>query len=629
MGGRDADGAAEPPAAPYDPTAPLERIRRIGVVARGELRRAGGSFNPKTLVAIGILVLLMGLVSPLVAEAGFDFDHGLYRIVVDDGSPLQPAVAAAPVFQIVSDAPGDDPRAWIVSDEADLVVSDLRVYATGTDKGRAALSALDQAVKDHTFALMAQEPDQAAAFPVRVELVYLEQERPLGGPGGVPTTEGLPEDTTSEETDETEASTGGSGGDETTRDESLPVGDDREKGFSFLPPERSVNTPESLAPPFPFRSLLLAYLFLLPMNFVVQVYAGSIIQERLGRKGEALLASPASPGEIIIGKTLPYFVLMLLISLGITIWIGAGWVTMLATVPLILIFLAMEFIAAMYARSFRELTFVTVFASVLLTMYAFLPAAFTEVHPVALVSPISLVVLDLRDSAFTLAEFLYATLPLTLVGAVLFMLGRALFTEEDLFHQKPVFAKAVDSVARQVKGMGSGFRLSVLFIPFVFVAELMLVAFLFAWPVPVGLVAILLVVALVEELFKGLPSYAASSRGLVPYKRMLLFGALVGLGFFVAEKAFLVASYAGLYDIDAGQSVFGTAGTTVFQAGGWWIVALLLAAPLLLHVLTAMITALGARHGRKAFLGAFVVAVSVHLVYNLAAIRFMSGVGGA
>ncbi|MBW3581717.1 MAG: ABC transporter permease subunit [Euryarchaeota archaeon] len=605
------------------------RLRRVATIAKGELGRTRKQLDRKTLLGLLLFGVLGALLSPFVLGAGFDFDHDIYRAAVTADSPLRPALEADPVFRVFI---VDDPAPFVDADEADLGVDRMNAFAKPTDKGKASLVALDDAVKAHTHLIMRSEPDQTAAFPVRITLSYEEQAPGAFGGG---TSGALPEpiDPRAGETaDEEESRLEGEGGDGTdtpSGDASAPPpSGDIDGGFSYMPQGDEPNTPGTLQPPFPFRSLLLAYAFLLPMNFIVQVYAGAILRERLGRQGEALLASPVTPMEILIGKTLPYLVLMLGISAAIALWIGAGWVSLVAVVPLVLVFLALEFIAAMFARSFRELTFLTVFASVLLTMYAFLPAAFTEVHPVALVSPISLIVLDLRGSEISLIEMLYATVPLTLVAMVLFLLGVALFREEDLFHQKPVLSKAVDAVARQVHGLGSGFWLAALFIPFVLVAELFLVAFLFAWPVQTGVLGTLVAIAFVEELFKGAPSYAAAQRGRVPMKRMLLFGALVGVGFFVAEKAFLFASLTGLFQVPAGAAVFGSAGAGALDAGiPWLVVGVLLLFPLLLHVVTACISAWGARRGRADFVVAFTSAVLLHAAYNLAILKVLGGGG--
>lgn len=609
-------------------------LRRIGSIALAEVSRTGGSFNKKTTLTLLVVMLTVGLLTPTIMKDGIDFDTGLYRVAVRGDAPLLPALLANDLFQVEV---VDDPRASLAAGRADAAVLPSVIHSRGDQKGDAAIAAIRQAAKDYTFSQLLMEQDEAAAFPVRVELQYVAQERAGAGATSVPQGRpALPDpgDTSGDGSDTGTtggdgSSTGTTGGEGGAGGAALPSGTNT--GFDFLPAERSVNTPETLSPPFPFRSLLLAYAFLIPMNFVVQVYAGSAIGERLGRKGEPLLASPARPWEIITGKALPYFGLMMGVALAIVLWIGAGWLSLVAIAPLAFCFLALEFVSAMYARSFRELTFLTVFTSVLLTIYAFLPAVFSDVHPIALVSPITLVVFDLRDQAVTLGEILYATVPLTLFSSVLFVLGAALYREEDLFHQKPVLAKAVDSVARQVRSLASGIKLSFMFLPFVFVAELLLITFLFAWPVEVGLIGVLLSVALVEETFKAAPSYAGVRRGMVPAKRAVLFGVLVGVGFFMAEKGFLLASLAGLYDVPAGAAVFGAAGGTAVEGAGsaaWLLVGALLLGPLVLHMVTAGISAWGARTGGATFGLAFGTAVLIHTFYNLAVVMILGGGGG-
>jgi ABC-type Na+ efflux pump permease subunit len=395
-----------------------------------------------------------------------------------------------------------------------------------------------------------------------------------------------------------------------------PETGDPARAGGLLPAEVTAATPGNLAPPFPFRSLVLAYLFLVPMNFVVQVYGGSVIAERIGRRAEPVLASPARAWEIVLGKALPHLALLMGVSVAVAVAIGAGWLSVVAVLPLALAFLALEFLAALVARSFRELTFLTVFISVALTVYAFLPAVFAQLGAVALVSPISLVVLDLRGEPVSLGEALYATLPLAGLALAMFALGAALYREEDLFHQKPIGAKLLDALAGQVRSWKSGFKVAVLLIPCVFVAELLLVVALVAVSGPLALAGGLVAVAVIEEACKGLPSYAAVQRGALPRGEVVRFGALAGVGFFVAEKGFLLAALVGLTDLPAGTAVFGGAGAGLAPGLGTAPLLALLVAPLGLHVATATLSAWGARGGKALFAASFATAVVVHASYN-------------
>ena len=602
-------------------------LRRVGIIAWGEAFRTGSSFNKRTSLVLFAIGLVASLALPPLLSGGLQFDRGIYRAAVAPDAPLLPATLANHVFAV---SVTSDPLGAMRDGKADIAILPSTVFAVDGSKGESALAALKQAAKDYTFQNLARETNQGAAFPIRVELQYAHQDRGDGSATApLPTNLQAPTPTAPTQSNSGTVSGGGtttSGGSTSGQTSATPVSSSTStSGFSFLPPERSVNTPETLTPPFPFRSLLLAYIFLIPMNFVVQVYAGSAIGERLGRKGEALLASPAQRWEIILGKALPYFLMMMGISAGIVLFIHGSWLSLIAVAPLVIAFLAMEFLAAMFARSFRELTFLTVFTSVLLTIYAFLPAVFSEVHPVALISPITLVVFDLTGVAVTWGQILYATVPLLIFSGVLFILGAALYTEEDLFHQKPVMSKAVDAVGRQVKGLLSAIKIPILLIPLVLIVELLLLTFLFAWPVSTGTLGVLVAIALVEEAFKAVPSFAAQKRGIISPQRAVLFGALVGLGFFLAEKGFLLLSLAGVLDLQAGSIVFGSPGSLHLGEAPIVFVVLLLFAPLLLHMGTASITGWGAKKGGSTFWLSFLTAVIIHTTYNFTLVKILGG----
>jgi RsiW-degrading membrane proteinase PrsW (M82 family) len=160
--------------------------------------------------------------------------------------------------------------------------------------------------------------------------------------------------------------------------------------------------------------------------------------------------------------------------------------------------------------------------------------------------------------------------------------------------------------------------LSGLSIPFVFVAELLAVAVLFALPVSLTVPLLLFVVALVEEIAKSLHVYAAFESGTFPRvgRVALVLGALSGLGFFVGEKFTAVSQVVGLPELALGQAAFATSGIGVFSAVG------LLFAPLALHVVTAGLTALGAMRDVRWYAVAFVGSVLVHTAYNLTVVSY-------
>jgi RsiW-degrading membrane proteinase PrsW (M82 family) len=164
---------------------------------------------------------------------------------------------------------------------------------------------------------------------------------------------------------------------------------------------------------------------------------------------------------------------------------------------------------------------------------------------------------------------------------------------------------------------------SMLTIPFVFVAELLGVALLFALPIAVSVPLILVVVAVVEEVAKSLHVLAGFEKGrFEPTVRVsVLVGAASGVGFFVGEKATAVVQLVGLPELTVGRAAFAPTGTLGAEALP--VALALLLAPLLLHVVTATLSALGAREGLRGYLVGLVAAVAVHTVYNLTVVSLL------
>ncbi|WP_092565406.1 ABC transporter permease [Halorubrum sp. SD626R] len=624
----------------------IDRLRRVLRVARWEVARAGGGVDRRTLAAALALLLVAGAVlggGLAVGAVGVDVDRDVYRVAVDGDSPYADAVEEAPALTPVPVEGAE------LGDSADLVVFDRRsesggvetvaVRASDTRKGEAAAAEFREAVEAHNERLMAAEENATAAFPVTVTLRYvgrtsaLDEGSTLGEDGGG-SGDGIGGD----------GAGGGAGDDGSEGDAGGADGDSTDGGSAgggFAVPSvgggafgaDTVGSPGSISPPFPFVSLLLAFVFLVPMNFLIQAYGSSVLDERTNRRGEPLLVTPLSPVDIVAGKTLPYVAAAVLVTTLIAVAVGGGPLSVAAVLPVALTFLAATFVGAMFARSFKELTFVTVGVSVLLTTYAFVPAVFTNVTPVALVSPLTLVVFDLQGEAVSAGEALFSTAPMALGAALLFGLGLGVYREEDMFTQKPVARKLLDALAvrlsavedaglgdlvdrRRLRALGSVAFLTACAIPFVFVAELLAVATLFALPVTVSIPVLLVTIAFVEEVAKSVHLYAGFERGV--FARTDRVAVAVGLasavGFFLAEKATAVVQAVGLTELYVGRAAFGSvAGVEGLSPV---VLAALLFAPLVLHGFATTVAAVGASRDRTYYALTLALATLVHAAYN-------------
>ncbi|WP_276301151.1 ABC transporter permease subunit [Halorussus lipolyticus] len=620
-------------------------LRKTLRIARWEVSKNAGQLDRRTL-AVGLAVLLaVGALTPMVAQKGVTLDDGIYKIGVSPDSPYYEPVADDPTFVPVE--PDRNAADVVVCTDETPGCPTGEILWDDTRKGEAAVAEFRKTVKRYNDGLMASESDQSAAFPVSVSVRYEEQtglnptgagsdpetrrttredQKRLGGGGSQPDGADSPGATTAPG-----AGTGQSDG--PVQAPSVGSG-----GGSLFGGNARGGTPSDIAPPFPFESLVLAFAFVLPMNFVIQAYASTILDERINERGELLLVSPVSRGDIIAGKTLPYLTGMIAIAsitaVGIAVLTPAAEGAMAvastaaaavsAVVPIALLFLASAFVGGMFARSFKELTFVTVTLSVFLTSYAFIPAIFTNVHPVAAISPLTLVVKALRGTAFSLGEYAFSTGPLYLSAGVLFALGAGVYREEDMFTQRPVPLKFLDALDSQISGRRSMVKLSALSIPFVFVGELLAVALLFALPVSLSMPVLLVAIALVEEVAKSVHVYAgiAHDRFDRTLRSAATLGFLSGLGFFLGEKATAVAQLVGLPNLELGQAAFGTVTGLGVETSPLVLVGLLFA-PLALHTVTTTISAVGATRNRNWYAGTLVVATLLHAVYNLTVVSYL------
>ncbi len=279
---------------------------------------------------------------------------------------------------------------------------------------------------------------------------------------------------------------------------------------SSSPSMGNFKTPSQLSPPLPFDSIILVFVFIFPLYFTSQFFMMSIMNERIERRGEILLSTPVRASSIIIGKMLPYFIGMVAICAVLTLWIRASLLIMLPLIPVIFFFLANALLIGMLSRSFKELSFISIFFSTVATSYLFFPSIFANVHVISLISPLTLIVLTLQGTAWTATDYLYSTSLFWLTGAVLFYIAAKNFKEERLFSEKSLVTRLrefLSEVLPRKHPFLSLFLLAGFSIPFVFMVQMMCLVLFFNLPMPYSLVFLLLFAALIEEIAKGVGIY--------------------------------------------------------------------------------------------------------------------------
>lgn len=600
--------------------------RKLLRIARWEVTKNAGGVDKRTVALVLVGLVLFGAVAPLVASGGPGLDDDLYRVGVEEESQYYDVVASENTFAVREGAG----ETALDTGGIEILIEGDRIQIAPTRKGQAAYAEFRDSVQRYNNQQLAGGENQTAAFPIEVTVEFREQNTSTqtqsgddgddsgggdggadsgGGDGGADSSDG---DTASgDDSGESgyESGDGGGDGGGAVGDVTAPLSEDEIGG-----------SPADISPPFPFQSLVLAFIFVVPLNFLIQAYGSTMLSERLNRRGELMLVSPVSRFDIIGGKTLPYFAGAMLVEGVIAVGLVyvakgelGGLISLLAVMPLVLLFLASTFLGAMFARSFKELTFVTVTITVVLTSYAFVPAIFSEAGALAFISPLTIVVQELQGEAISLSAFAFSTLPTFLTALVFFGLGSGLYREEDMFDQRSIPGKILDVLAVPISRPYHVGLMTIVLIPFVFVIQLLAIALLFALPQEISIVLILVVVAIVEEVAKSLHIYAAYGHNRFERTTRVagILGIASGVGFFLGEKIGLLAQLVGLQELAIAE-----AGLSGGIAEGPILLVFLLA-PLMLHVVTAAISAVGASRGKRAYLLGLAGAILVHLAYNL------------
>ncbi|MDY6930306.1 MAG: ABC transporter permease subunit [Halobacteriota archaeon] len=580
-------------------------IRRILTVAKWEMLKSRSTLSPKSIAVSIILIIILLLASVATSEYGLQMDEGIYVVAIS-GDILVPVLESDHRFNIVT-VTEEDGRRLLQSGKVDLFISEDTVFSRNTRKSNSALNALESTTKkyrERELWIQSDADNFYDAFPVWVETQYIVREQTFFMLG---------EQERRERDLEDDEEYGAEGIAES--DVSLPSRKDNPMVFRrtgvadiFVPPE-NITTPSQLSPPIPFESVLLSFMFIFPMYFVTQFYSASIMSERVNRRCELLLASPVRRSEIVIGKMLPYLAITLLTVSGISLFLSDLVTTLnILTLlfPVTLFFLAIAFFTAILARSFKELTFVSVFFATAMSSYLFLPAMFMNVPTISAISPMTFVVKLLEGEEFATIEYLFSTVPFYLTAIALIAFSTFIFREEDLFTQKPVISKTMDVIEASLSKRHpyiSIFVLSIVFIPFAFMAELMMLTLFFNVPLPYSLILFMLFIALIEEMLKSIGIVALFSRKLIEptTKNALILAFLSALGFFIGEKGLIIVTLVPLLASPFGLIMFGR-----------------LLFPLILHTVTVIIPAVGMRYyGVRRYPIFLIISVLVHSAYNL------------
>ncbi|MDN5308938.1 MAG: hypothetical protein PWP14_332 [Methanolobus sp.] len=591
-------------------------------IAKWEFFRSKLKFDTRSAVLLALSLTLVIAASFAAVQTQMSMNQKIYTAASSEPT-LRPILESDQRFSYMPLTVYEATQFYMYG--ADLVIIGNNVYLGDSAKSAAAGSALENTIKEYREAVLTSYDDINNSHPVWVTVHDIERPQNFqllsaqdaaGTMKAVQDTEDndLGKDYPRGEITQEYLNRGSS----FTLPEDISELDDY-KGKAFFQ-KQTLSTPSFFSPPIPFTAILYAFLFIFPIYFVSQFYSTSIMDERTNKKGELILAAPLLSRDVVIGKTLPYIIVTLLIQAVITVYITgfpadlraaqSSLLILVTILPVVLLFFALSFFGAILSRSFKELTFTSVFLSVVISGYLFFPAMFANIHAISSISPITLIVRLIEGETVLMNTYLFSTLPFYFVALSAFAFGTYIYREEDLFTQKAVSEKMTDCLEMFISSSyGSVFLLSIIFIPFVYMTQLMLIVMLFNLPAPHSVIVMIILSAMAEELVKSAGIYTILKRKLQPanLKNALRLAALSGMGFFVGEKAVAVLTLAPI-----ASSAFGAVMT----------MGTLLLVPLALHISTASVSSLVMyRFGTRRYLLSVILATLVHSTYNLFILR--------
>ena len=587
----------------------LSVLRQILTISKWEVRRSATTMPREVIPVAAALFILLILVTGFTQESGIHLQDRMYTAGVDSAD-TGAIILGDPRFTVYLGTAG----------ETDLTISPPNIRAADTDRGGAALKAFQT---DYTHYLTAQynrEDDLFAAYPLWIDLQYVKSELdftateagtgvssapdPFRNPTPDRPVKAVPEPAKEigYTREELRAGLVGSEGEDRTvsRYTDVIAGEGALGDFK---------TPSQLTPPLPFDVIVLVFVFIFPLYFTSQFYMMSVMNERIERRGEILLSSPLRPSAIVLGKMLPYLVVMIAVTTILSLTTGKTLIVLAVIFPAILFFLAAALLIGMAARSFKELSFISIFFSTVATSYLFFPSIFANIHVISLISPLTLIIYAVEGTAFTLADYFYSTFLFWVTAGILFAICIANFNEERLFTLHPLRDKVREYIASAISEkhpFASLFGITLFSIPFVLMAQLMLLVLLFNIPMPFSLVVLTFAAAFIEEWAKSIGIYAIAVErpAFLTWRNVILASLAVMAGFLLGEKLLLFATLAQI-----SESLFGAALFTSLQV--IWM-------PLSLHFAGAFITiSLIKIFGKRVYPIALVIASLVHGVYNL------------
>jgi len=616
-------------------------MKNILIMSKREITRLRARFSGRSRAIVLILVALTIAGSYVIYHQDLVISKGLYNIGVSDNAP---SIVDSRFNVLLVDR--EMGLSWLEQGTIDLYLDGEGIVSNHTERSEYAAGALQKYLERQELLRVADEYEIDRAFPLRIEIQYLETPdespdvltdaarpdipappEPIVMSTDIPASSPsmsmeAPEEPMSESEIEAEIRAlmpgisseppqpAASETDEAVRQQLADFAVNKqlpEFKAEFLS-ENDIVIPSLMSPPIPLAQVIITFLYVVPVFFISLFFTSSFTEEKVSRKLIVLLSAPVTRLQVILGKMLPYLVYSIFVIIGVTLVLGGNILLGLAIfTPVMLFIFSIYLIVALTYRTFKDQTFFSVLALSVVTVYLVGPAMFTGVNDLSYISPLTLAVEMYRGESFTVSQYFLATTPLLLVFGQTMFVGTRVFNEEYLMGFRPLHTKVAEAMYLTMDqrhlNISTTF-MSMCLVPLVFMVELAAITFVTNLPLPFMLGFMLIVSVVVEEIAKSAGVVILlQNKALKSWKDVLRLAGLSALGFMLVEKLLLFLAISVVSESMFIQALF---------SGG------LLLLPLTLHVVsTAVVCLLTMRFGTRSFPLAIVAGSIIHLIYNL------------
>ncbi len=525
-------------------------MNTILTISKREVTRLRSRFRGGSRLVVLLILAASFLIAYLAFRQGAFRGRGLYRVGV---SPDVPPVCDSR-FDSVTVAPSLG-YSMVEAGQLDVYVDGARAIYSDEERSLYAAGALKLYLETQELARVGEEYETDRAFPLRVEIAR------------------FPVDSPSE--------------------------------------DRETVVPSLMSPPLPFAHVISVSIYLLPIFFVSVFFISGFMDEKADRRITVLLSAPVSPFRIIVGKMLPYVLFTLISVVGITVVLRGNVLPALAIfTPVVLFTFAVYLMVPLVYRTFKDTTFISMFATTVITTYLIFPAMFSGVSDLSYISPLTLAVEMYRGQPFGLKAYLTSATSMYLVFVLSVYVGVRILNEEYLTRFRPLYKKIADAIYLTISRDHiylSVTLLSAFLIPIVYMVQLVSLAISLNLPIRYAIVVVLLLSVVVEEIAKSVGIVVLIENNVARTARSIVgLSFLSALGFLVGEKLLLLVSVGVV-----SESAFSTA---IFSSG-------MLLIPLAAHfVFTTIVCLLTKRLGVHRYPYVIAVGAVIHALYNLCVI---------